>query len=88
MFPLSSPLHPRSGFNIIIPYVLTYTNVVSSSEHSGEKYEWISHFSEASYMPRTMHPSWLSHGVNILEKLRIMKPDIKQLSPLFRFYLI
>jgi hypothetical protein len=83
MFTISSPAHTRSIFNIIIPYVLTYTKFVSSLEHFDKKYKWIPHFSEASYMPRKIHPCWLSHGVDILKKLKIMKSDIIQLSPVF-----
>jgi hypothetical protein len=79
--------YPRSGLNIIIQNVLTYTKVVSF-EYFDKKYEWISHFSETSYIPRIIHPSWLSHGVDILKKLQIVKPDIIQLSPVFRFYVI
>jgi hypothetical protein len=39
MFTISSPARTRSSFDIIIPYVLTYTRVVSSLEHFDKKYE-------------------------------------------------
>jgi len=75
--------HTRSSFNIIILYMLMYTKFASSLEYFDRKYEWISHFSEASYMPRKIRPCWLSYCVDILKKLQIMNSDIIQLSPAF-----
>lgn len=82
VYNLLTTTHTRWSFNIIVPYFLTYTKIVSSLEHFDKKYQWISHFPEASYMPRKIRPCWFSHGVDILKKLQIIS-DIIQLSPAF-----
>jgi len=64
VYNLLTSTHTRSSFKNIIPYLLTYSKVVSSLEHFDKEYEWISHFPEAPYMPRNIRPCWLGHGVD------------------------